>query len=78
VPPDFLDVEGDTAAEVHRRIFFAHAKALVVFEGLKRSAVVAHVFEAPLDYYEVLVDQGVEPNTNGFGDESRRASGADM
>ena len=35
MPPDFLNVEGDAAAEVDRCVFFAHAKALVVLEGLK-------------------------------------------
>lgn len=50
VPPDFLDVEFGAAAKVHRLVFFAHAEALVVVEGLKRRAVIANVFEAPLDY----------------------------
>src|SRR5579872_6555459 len=54
VPPDFLDVEGNAAAEVHRCVFLVHAKALVVLESLKRSAVVTHVIEAPLNHYEVL------------------------
>jgi len=35
VPPDFLDVEGDAAAEVRELVFFAHAEALVVLEGLE-------------------------------------------
>jgi hypothetical protein len=56
VPPDFLDVEVDVAAEVYRCVFLPHAEALVVLEGLKGSAVVAHVFEAPLDHDEVLED----------------------
>jgi hypothetical protein len=35
MPPDFLNLEGDAAAEVHRCVFLAHAEALVVFSGLK-------------------------------------------
>src|SRR5229473_6453783 len=55
VPPDFLDVEFDAAAEVDGLVFLAHAEALVVLKGLKRRAVVADVVEAPLDDDEVLV-----------------------
>src|SRR5579859_13880 len=56
VPPDFLDVEFDIAAEVYWCVFLAHAEALVVLESLEGSAVVAHIFDAPLDHDEVLVD----------------------
>jgi len=35
VPPDLLNVEGDAATEIHRRVFLFHAKALVVLERLK-------------------------------------------
>jgi hypothetical protein len=56
VPPDFLDVEFDAAAEVDGLVFFAHAEAVVVLKGLKRGAVVADVVEAPLDNDQVLVD----------------------
>src|ERR1700719_184150 len=56
VPPDFLDVEGDAAAEVDGAVLFSHAEAVVVLKGLKRRAVVADVFEAPLDDDQVLVD----------------------
>jgi hypothetical protein len=35
MPPDFLDVEGDAAAEVDGAILFSHAEALVVLEGLE-------------------------------------------
>jgi hypothetical protein len=35
VPPDFLDVEEYAAAEIYRCILLAHAKALIMLEGLK-------------------------------------------
>jgi hypothetical protein len=35
VPPYFLDVEVDIAAEIHRCVFLSHAEALIVVEGLK-------------------------------------------
>src|SRR5882672_2140567 len=35
VPPDFLDVEGDAAAEIYGLVFLGHAEALVVVEGLE-------------------------------------------
>src|SRR5271169_1784061 len=56
VPPDFLDVESHAEAQIDRSVFLAHAKALIVLEGLKRSAVVAHIVKAPLDRDEVLVN----------------------
>lgn len=34
VPPDFLYVEVNVAAQVNRCVFLAHAEALVVLEGL--------------------------------------------
>src|ERR1700685_1803644 len=43
-------------AEIDRRVFFAHAKTLIVLESLKRSAVVSYVIEAPLNDNEILVD----------------------
>jgi hypothetical protein len=43
MPPDLLDVELDTAAEIDGLVFLAHAKALVVLKGLERHAVIAHV-----------------------------------
>jgi hypothetical protein len=55
VPPDFLDIELNTAAQIDWRIFFIHAEALVMIEGLKRSAVVAYIVKAPLNYDEVFV-----------------------
>jgi hypothetical protein len=45
VPPHFLDVELDATAEVDGLVFFAHAEAVVVVEGLERSTVVARVVE---------------------------------
>src|ERR1700751_5257120 len=56
VPPDSLDVELDSAAEVDGLVFFAHAEALVVLKGLKRCAVVADVVETPLDDDQIFVD----------------------
>src|SRR5262249_9742540 len=56
VPPDFLDVKLDVAAEVYWCVFLAHAEAVVMLERLKGSAVVAHVFQAPLNDDEVFVD----------------------
>src|SRR5437588_6001500 len=56
VPPDFLDVEFDAAAEVDGLVFFGHAEAVVVLKGLSRRAVVANVVEAPLNDDEVLVN----------------------
>jgi hypothetical protein len=35
MPPDFLDIESDPAAEVNRGVFLAHTKVLVVLESLK-------------------------------------------
>src|ERR1700722_15990800 len=58
VPPDLLDIESDPAAEVDWRIFLGHAEGLEMFECLKRSAVVAHIFETPLNDDEVLENLG--------------------
>jgi hypothetical protein len=64
VRPDFLDVEGNPAAEIHRLVFLCHAKSLIVLEGLKRCAVVAHIVEAPLDDDQILIDH----NRDAAGD----------
>src|SRR5580698_11473919 len=54
--PDFLNVEGNPAAEIHGLVFLRHAKVLIVLEGLKRRAIVAHVVETPLDDDQILID----------------------
>src|SRR4029077_14258771 len=56
VPPDFLNIKLDVAAEVYRCVFLSHPETLVVLAGLKGSAVLLHIFEAPLNHDEVLVD----------------------
>src|SRR5215467_14499712 len=55
VPPDLLDVELDASTEKKGRVLLAHAPFFIMRKGLVRSAVVAHVVEAPLDEDEVLV-----------------------
>src|SRR5215831_6911429 len=55
VPPDLLNVELDASTEINRRVLLAHAPFFIMRKGLVRSAVVAHVVEAPLDEDEVFV-----------------------
>jgi hypothetical protein len=51
VPPDFLDVEFNPAAEIYGLVFLIHPEALVVRKGLKRRAVVADVHNPSWDYF---------------------------
>jgi hypothetical protein len=56
MPPDFLNIKLDAATQVNWSVLLIHTEPIVMVECLEGGAVVPHVFEAPLDDDQVLID----------------------